>query len=137
VPYYIVINSLMELVIVPFAIFSNWRSDPKRKSYVIIGVLLYFATRVWTYAVFAETRLAISDRTLSDADVEWFKQTLATDYRIYLELVTQGFFILAAFVTGSRMREKNHQAANDRLTGEPRAALDGCGEPRRDGGSLP
>jgi hypothetical protein len=30
--------------------------------------------RIWTYLVFAETRLEISQHPLSQADVEWFKQ---------------------------------------------------------------
>jgi hypothetical protein len=102
VPYYIILNSLMELFIIPFVVFLNWNTNPKRRTYIIIGVVLYFIMRVWTYLVFAPTRLEISGRTLSDADVEWFKQTLATDYRVILILITQIFFILAAFIPVKR-----------------------------------
>jgi hypothetical protein len=98
IPYYIILNSLMELFIIPFVVFLNWNANPKRRTYIIISVVLYFIMRVWTYLVFAPTRLEISGRTLSNADVEWFKQTLATDYRVVLILITQAFFILAAFI---------------------------------------
>jgi hypothetical protein len=100
VPYYIVLNSLMELFIIPFIVFFNWDRNPKRRTYVTIGVILFLVMRVWTYLVFAATRLEISERALLPADVEWFKQTLATDYRVILILLTQAFFILAAFIPG-------------------------------------
>lgn len=35
VPYYIVINSSMELLIVPSMVFSNWNTDKKRRMYII------------------------------------------------------------------------------------------------------
>jgi hypothetical protein len=44
---------------------------------VLGGVTVYFAMRVWTYLVFAEARLDIARHTLSQTDVEWFRQTLA------------------------------------------------------------
>lgn len=106
VPYYIVINSLMELLIVPFAVFLNWDATPKRRTFILIGVVLYFVIRVWTYLVYAETRLEISEQALTAADVEWFKRTLATDYRVVLELISQAFFILAAFIPYSPFAEK-------------------------------
>lgn len=79
---------------------------PKRRTFILIGVVLYFVIRVWTYLVYAETRLEISEQALTAADVEWFKRTLATDYRVVLELISQGFFILAAFVPFSLFTRK-------------------------------
>lgn len=107
VPYYIILNSLMELFIIPFVVFLNWNTNPKRRTYIIIGVVLYFIMRLWTYLVFASTRLEISGGTLSDADLEWFKQTPATDYRVILILIIQVFFILAAFIQVKRNSKKN------------------------------
>jgi len=101
VPYYIVLNTTMELVLVPLLVFWNWDIGPRRKALVLIGVIAYLAMRVWTYLVFAETRLDISQRTLSAADVAWFEQTLATDYRIVLNVTTFTCFLLAAFVPAS------------------------------------
>jgi hypothetical protein len=62
--------------------------------------------RIWTYLVFAETRLAISTQTLSPADVEWFTRTLATDFRAVLELISQGFFILGAMIPARSNSER-------------------------------
>jgi len=103
VPFYIIINTTLELFIMLFVVFSNWDADPKRRVFSLIGVGLYLVMRIWTYLVYAETRLEISTHTLSVADVEWFKQTLATDYRALLELVSQGFFILAAMIPARSM----------------------------------
>jgi hypothetical protein len=109
VPYYIVLNSMMELFIIPFIVFFNWNANPKRRTYIIVGVVSDFVMRVWTYLVFAPTRFEISERTLLAADIEWFKQTLLTDYRVILLFVTQVLFILAAFipVKGHNRQEKN------------------------------
>lgn len=96
----------MELFIVPFAVFLNWDNTPKRRTFILIGVVLYFVIRVWTYLVYAETRLKISEQALTAADVEWFRRTLATDYRVVLEVISQAFFVLAAFVPYSPFAEK-------------------------------
>jgi hypothetical protein len=105
VPYYVVINSLLELFVMLFVVFFNWRVDGKRRTFSLTGVGLYLVMRIWTYLVYAETRLAISTQALSMADVEWFRRTLATDYRPVLELVTQAFFILAALVPAHSIRD--------------------------------
>jgi hypothetical protein len=98
VPYYIILNTLLELFLVSLIVFGNWDTGPKRKTLILIGVVSYLAMRIWTYLVFAETRLEISTQTLSEADVEWFKRTLATDFRIVLNMLTYVSFLLAAFV---------------------------------------
>lgn len=109
VPFYIIINTTLELFIMLFVVFFNWNVDRKRRIFSLIGVGLYLGMRIWTYLVYAETRLDISTHTLSAADVEWFKRTLATDYRAILELISQGFFILAAMIPARsiRNRERN------------------------------
>jgi hypothetical protein len=109
IPYYIIINTPLELFIMLLVVFFNWNVDPKRRIFSLIGVGLYLVMRVWTYLVFAETRLDISMHTLSAADVEWFKQTLATDYRGILELISQGFFILAAMIPARSTRDKERR----------------------------
>ena len=64
----------------------------------IDSVLAYFVMRIWIYLVFAETRLEISQRTLTPADVEWFKQTLAGDFRLVLNNITYVYLLLGAFL---------------------------------------
>ena len=101
VPYFIILNTTMELLLVPLLVFWNWDTGPKRKALVLIGVIAYLAMRIWTYLVFAEMRLGLSQQTLSAADVAWFEQTLATDFRIVLNVLTFACFLLAAFAPAS------------------------------------
>lgn len=73
IPYYIVINSLMEWLIVPFSVFLNWNAAPKRRTYILLAVVLFFIMRVWIYLTFAVARLELSQQaTLSAAYVEFF-----------------------------------------------------------------
>src|SRR5690606_9101597 len=65
VPFYIVLNSLLELLVMLLVVFSNWHVDRKRRMYSLIGVGLYLVMRIWTYLVYAEMRLEISTHTLS------------------------------------------------------------------------
>lgn len=96
VPYYIAINSLLELLVMICVVYFNWDAGRERRLYSLLGVGLYLAMRVWTYLVYAEMRLEISTHTLSAADVAWFTRTLAADYRPMLVVVSQAFFVLAA-----------------------------------------
>jgi hypothetical protein len=98
VPFYIALNSSMELVIVSLIVCWNWEATPRRRALILVAVAAYLVLRIWTYLVFAETRLAISQRPLTEADVTWFKETLGTDFRLVLLAVTNVSFILAAFL---------------------------------------
>jgi hypothetical protein len=68
---------------------------------VLIAVVAYLVMRIWTYLVYAETRLEISQQPLTADDVAWFEQTLATDFRIVLLVITFIGFLLATFVPAS------------------------------------
>jgi hypothetical protein len=96
VPFYITLNSPMELALVSLLVFWNWEVDRRRRVLILVGVTIYFAMRVWTYHVFAEARLDIARHTLSQVDVERFKQ--ATDFRPVLNVITFICLILAALV---------------------------------------
>ena len=98
VPFFIVVNSLMELLIVPAALYFNWIVTPRRKGLVLAAALVYLVMRIWTYLVYAEWRLVVGTQPLTAVDVEWFVATLATDYRLALVAVTDMLFTLAAFV---------------------------------------
>jgi hypothetical protein len=98
VPFFITLNSTMEILLVGLLVFCNWHSDPRRRTLIILGVAAYFVMRVWTYLVFAEPRLDIARHALSPADVEWFKATLAMDFRIVLNLISAICLVLAALL---------------------------------------
>jgi hypothetical protein len=102
VPYFIVVNTLMEVLVIPLAVFLNWHI-PKRRRLILIAVMVYFAMRVWTYLTYAPARLDISTHPLSTAEVEWFEETLKADYRGVLNVITHVAFILAAFVPSRRV----------------------------------
>jgi hypothetical protein len=50
--FFILFNSLLELVLIPAAIFFNWRV-PKRRTLIAAAALIYYGMRVWTYLYFA------------------------------------------------------------------------------------
>lgn len=97
IPYFIVVNTLMEWFVVPAALFSNWH-NAKRRPLIVIASALYFTMRVWTYSAYASQRLEISGRPLSPEDIEWFRRTLSVDYRGVLNALTQVFLLWAAFI---------------------------------------
>jgi len=97
VPYFIAVNTLMEAFVVPLAVYWNWHV-PRRRTLIAVAVAAYFAMRVWSYLTYAPARLDISTRPLSAAEAEWFRETLRTDYRGVLNVITHVAFILAAFV---------------------------------------
>lgn len=102
VPFYIALNSAMELVLVPLLVFWSWESNRWRKTLVLVGVAVYFAMRVWTYLVFAEARLDIAQHELSPSDVQWFRHTLASDFRIVFDMVSYVCLTLAGFASTGR-----------------------------------
>src|SRR5262245_29977123 len=65
VPFYIVLNSAMELLLVALLVFWNWDTDRRRRLLIVTSVAVYFVLRIWTYLVFAETRLDIASHALS------------------------------------------------------------------------
>jgi hypothetical protein len=98
VPYYIALNSVMEVLFVPLVLFLNWDIAPARRWVVAAAAAVYVLQRAWTYIVYAERRLATGTAPLSQEDVAWFRQTLATDYRTVLNLVVMVLFAAAAFL---------------------------------------
>lgn len=98
VPFFIILNTLMELLVISLIVFWNWDTSLNRRTLILIGVLVYFVHRIWTQLVYAEPRLEITLRPLSEADIEWFKQTLTTDYRVVLNSIIYVCFLLAAFI---------------------------------------
>ena len=97
----------MELFLISLLVFWNWDTDRKRRAVILIGVFAYFVMRIWTYLVFAETPLEISQRPLMPEDVEWFKQTLAGDFRLVLNNITYLCLLIAAFLpVGSKRKNE-------------------------------
>lgn len=60
IPYYIAVNSVLELLIVPVVIVLGWRPGVRRL--LVLGTAAaYFAMRLWTYVAFVPARLGWAD----------------------------------------------------------------------------
>ncbi|HZE39422.1 MAG TPA: hypothetical protein VE172_11490 [Stackebrandtia sp.] len=60
IPYYIIVNGLLEMVIVPALLFFGWRKG-RRRVLILVTAALYFGMRVWTYLTFVPSRLKWAD----------------------------------------------------------------------------
>ena len=68
--YFIIFNSLLEIVLVPLALLLNW-SIPGRRAAVLAAGLTFYAIRTWTYLYFAPQyfdfgEMAFSDQLIND-----------------------------------------------------------------------
>ncbi|WP_350274581.1 hypothetical protein [Kribbella sp. HUAS MG21] len=103
IPYYIAVNSVLELLIVPAIVYVGWRAG-RRRILILAAVVLYFGMRVWTYLAFAPARLAWAESTHSTEPLTAGERTQAAqdlmldDPRWILLLVMFLLFLLAALV---------------------------------------
>lgn len=111
IPYYIIVNSSMELLIIPGLLYLGWRAG-KRRILIVVAAVLFFALRVWTYLVFAPNRLAFAELegkstpfTAAERQ-QAFVDLQLDDPRWILDLLIFAIFILAAHF--SRVRELSH-----------------------------
>jgi hypothetical protein len=105
IPFFILLNTPLELLIVPGAAFSNWRND-RRRPLIVIAAAAYYVMRVWTYLYYAPQRVEIASRPLLPGDIDWFHRTLTGDYRPVLVAVVHLAFTAAALVPALRPGEE-------------------------------
>ena len=109
--YFIILNSLMEVMLVPLALFLNW-PFPKRRAFVLAAALVFYALRIWTYLYFAPQYFAFGDMAFSQALIEQLKTRMAIDnIRGVLQVGEAVLFLLAALVPVTTTAAS---AANDR-----------------------
>jgi hypothetical protein len=97
IPFFIILNTPMELLVVPGAVFANWENDARRRL-ILIAATSFYTLRIWSYLAYVPHRMEIASRPLSAADLEWFESSMAVDYRTTLLAVVFVVFTLAAFV---------------------------------------
>jgi hypothetical protein len=104
VPYFIVLNGILEMLVVPLALALNLDGSLRG---ILVGAaaFLYWLMRAWTYAIFAEPRMTMGSATLSDADVALFRETLASDQRVYMAALAALLLALAALQRPLRRSE--------------------------------
>lgn len=108
IPYYIAVNAILELLIIPMVIVLSWRPGVRRVL-VLAAAGLYFLMRVWTYLAFVPRRLgwAESDHTSQVLTAVERRQAaddlMLADPRWILLVATFGILVVAAHL--SRVRE--------------------------------
>jgi hypothetical protein len=104
--FIITMNSLMEWLLIPAALFLNWHI-PKRRTFIVIAAVAFYAMRVWSYIYFVPNMfefLALPpDGPFSAEVVERFRMWVNLNWlRIAIqEVLTYLLFLLAAFVPAS------------------------------------
>lgn len=108
IPFYIAVNGILELLIIPAVIVLGWRPG-RRRPLILAGSALYFAMRVWTYLAFVPARLGWADsgHTTSPMTLAERRQAardlMLDDPRWIMLLAMLVIFLVAAHL--SRVRE--------------------------------
>lgn len=103
IPYYIAVNSILEVLVIPLILYVGWRPG-RRRILIVAAAVLYFAMRVWTYIAFVPARLGWADsvhstRALTAAErTQAHRDLMLDDPRWILLLVMFGLLLLAALL---------------------------------------
>ncbi|MEQ4299913.1 hypothetical protein ABNF97_00750 [Plantactinospora sp. B6F1] len=114
IPVAIMANVPTELVVVPMLLVLGWRPG-LRRILIVAAAALYLVHRIWTYLVFASSRLDFAETersttALTEAEREQLAAALQVDDpRWILNLAIFAVFLLAAYF--SRVREISWRAA--------------------------
>lgn len=103
IPYYIAVNSVLEILVIPLILYVGWRPG-RRRFLIVAAAALYFAMRVWTYLAFVPARLGWADSSHSTQPLtpaertQAFDDLMLNDPRWILLLVMFGLLLLAALL---------------------------------------
>jgi hypothetical protein len=109
IPFYIVANSALELLIVPGLLYLGWRAG-RRRILIVAAAGLYFLLRVWTYVAFVPARLGFAEEGHTNVPLtaaerqQAYQELMVNDPRWILLLVIFGLLLLAAHLP--RLRER-------------------------------
>ena len=100
--FLITFNTLLEWLLIPAALFLNWRI-PKRRTLIVIAAVIYYAMRAWTYIYFVPTVFEFEAMStvapMSAEDVERFRLWVNLSWiRGVIDISTYILFLLAAFI---------------------------------------
>jgi hypothetical protein len=104
--FIITLNSLMEWLLMPVALFCNWHI-PKRRTLIVIAAVAFYAMRIWSYVYFVPNIFEFGalppDGPFSAEVVERFRMWVNLNWlRIAIQdLLPYLLFLLAAFVPAS------------------------------------
>lgn len=103
IPYYIAVNSILEILVIPLILYVGWRPG-RRRILIVSAAALYFAMRVWTYLAFVPARLGWADSDHSTQPLtpaernQAFDDLMLNDPRWILLLVMFALLLLAALL---------------------------------------
>lgn len=105
--YFIIFNTMMEVILVPLAILLNWQI-PKRRVFVLAAALLFYLIRIWTYLYFAPQyfdfgNTAFSQQFVSDLLTRISRETI----RFPIMIAEAVLFFCAALVPAATAAIKN------------------------------
>jgi hypothetical protein len=100
IPFYIVANAALELLIIPGLLFIGWRAG-KRRILIAGAAALYFLFRVWTYLAFVPARMGFAEAGHSSTPLteserqQAYMELMVDDPRWIVLLVMFGLLVLA------------------------------------------
>jgi hypothetical protein len=97
IPFFIILNTPLELAAVPCAMLATWHNGTRRRL-ILVAAASFYALRIWSYLEYVPNRMAIASHPLSATDLEWFHRSMEVDYRGLLLAVVFVGFTIAAFV---------------------------------------
>jgi hypothetical protein len=103
--FIITLNSLMEWLLIPAALFLNWHV-PKRRTLIVVAAVVFYAMRVWSYIYFVPNIFEFAtippDGPFSAELVERFRIWVNLSwFRLGFDILTNVLFLLAALVPAS------------------------------------
>jgi hypothetical protein len=104
--FIITLNSVMEWLLIPMALFLNWHI-PKRTTLIVIAAAVFYAVRVWTYVYFVPNIFEFGalppEGPFSAEVVERFRIWVTLSWLRFAiqDVLTYLLFLLAAFVPAS------------------------------------
>lgn len=114
IPFYVVANSALELLIVPGLLYIGWRPG-RRRLLILAAAALYFGLRVWTYLAFVPARLGFANEVHATAPLtaaergQAHRELMVDDPRWIVLLAIFGILLLAAHLP--RLPELQGRAA--------------------------
>ena len=107
IPYYIVANGVLEMLIMPLMLFLGWRPG-RRRIAIVAAAAIYFVMRIWTYLVFVPARLGWAEgegatKALTPAERQQAAEDLMLDDPRWIVLLAiLGLLLLAMQMPASR-----------------------------------
>jgi len=104
--FIITLNSLMEWLLMPVALFLNWHI-PKRRTFIVIAAAVFYAMRLWSYIYFVPNIFEFGalppDGPFSAEIVERFRMWVNLSWFrfAFQDVLPYLLFLLAAFVPAS------------------------------------